>query len=222
MGTPIPNGPTSHPGGNCIELHQHTVSAANIHPPFPQRAQHNRATGGLCPDLRRAQSLLTYILLTSPPTGPHLGNTWPRCSHRDVPPPHTPSIVQTRKFTASLNADPIPPGDGAILPVQRGRGRTARPECPCGDNHAGSPPRHAELCAPNRIILGRLGSHHPVHGHMSMSHWPLLVSIRQGLCRKPLFWYGSCGYYPQVSAIFPALLQHSVSGRRGDGSSVWV
>ena len=99
MAPPTPNDPASRPGGNHIERHHHSISATKIHPQLPQRAQRNRAASGFRPDLHRAQSLTTNVLLPITPPGPHLINIQTGLSHRAVPPNHTTSTICTRKHT---------------------------------------------------------------------------------------------------------------------------
>ena len=139
MAPPTPNGPTSDSGGECIRPHHHTVISVTISPPIPQRAQCNRASSGLCPDLCRTEFIPTNVLSPSPTSGPHIGDTRPGRSCRAAPPPYTSIIGRTRKRTAVSDAGPGLIGDGKRLYIQRRSRITAGPRGPCVDHHSGIP-----------------------------------------------------------------------------------
>ena len=55
------------------------------------------------------------------------------------------------------------------------------------------------------------------HGHVALTHWPLWVSIKQGLKSKSLLWFRHNLPHTQSGASLPAIVQQNVLGQRGDG-----
>ena len=152
---PTSDVPTHHPGSEHIGRPQHSVVPTTITPLLPQCVQHNCATSGFFPDLLRAQYLSPNVLLPIPPTGPHLGNTQPGCSHRDDPPTHTSRFDWSSELTGAYDAGTGPLEDGIVLPLQGSDGVISGPMGPHGHHHAGALSQHKEICAGRWGLIGK-------------------------------------------------------------------
>ena len=222
MVSPPCNGPKRHPGGKCIGWHQRLVAPTIVNQLLTQWDPINRATSRLWPDLRMAQSLPSYVLLQSPPLGPHLRDPQPGRSHRYVPPPYPFSIGRPSELTTKCDAGPGPLNYCTRPNIQGKCCIVAEKMNPCGCQHAGVPTHHKELRAGEWVLIGQWRAPHTSHVPMASTHWALQAAIWQGICSKPLLWSIHIQMHPQLVASLPAPMKHEMFVRSGYSTTVWV
>ena len=98
MGPSYPNGPSSHPIG---DLHQRNLNCnlSVIHPsPFPECKKRDSPTRRLRPNLHRSQYLLSHLILPSPTSITHPGDTRVRRTNRIIAAPQPYLIHRSHKL----------------------------------------------------------------------------------------------------------------------------
>ena len=146
MGLSPPNGSASHPGNYRHQRNLHSDFAATHPPPFPERKERNIPPSRLRPELRRKKSLPTNLLMPSPPSRAHPGDSRPGRANRIIAAPNPSIFLRTRKCPAAGNEDKSSPGDGAVWPVKERSGRSAGPEVPRNCVNPRSQALNKELC----------------------------------------------------------------------------